>query len=285
MNLVNKLSGTQRIIPEESNLKDMSKIPFLKKLLDRLSAPQNTNVKLTGNYVNIDVDTTTLSRQILSFVYKSELSIPGAGNNHEKSENRQKEINDGVKKWLAQEKSIIPVNIIKREVDLMYAEKKLVTTPEELDKIIDIVKEKHLGNKELANHIKKTLSNDETKKLIEQYSAYKTDILNSHDKLTTMMTGKIRSDIYYALTENIYNTLLCDKYTEMPLDFSAIREETRAQVLRIAEEKKHTSPAKSSGSVDIDDIVHRSFDFSTRVTTSYPEQDITHVMDILKRMS
>lgn len=73
MNLVNKLSGTQRIIPEESNLKDMSKIPFLKKLLDRLSAPQNTNVKLTGNYVNIDVDTTTLSRQILSFVYKSEL--------------------------------------------------------------------------------------------------------------------------------------------------------------------------------------------------------------------
>ncbi len=39
MNLVNKLSGTQRIIPEESNLKDMSKIPFLKKLLDRLSAP------------------------------------------------------------------------------------------------------------------------------------------------------------------------------------------------------------------------------------------------------
>ncbi|WP_182116686.1 hypothetical protein, partial [Morganella morganii] len=64
-----------------------------------------------------------------------------------KSENRQKEINDGVKKWLTQEKSIIPVNIIKREVDLMYAEKKLVTTPEELDKIIDIVKEKHLGNK------------------------------------------------------------------------------------------------------------------------------------------
>ena len=336
MNLVNKLSGTQRIIPEENNLKDMSKIPFLNKLLNRLSAPQNTNVKLTGNYVNIDVDTTTLSRQILSFVYKSELSIPGTGNNYEKSENRQKEINDGVKKWLTQEKSIIPVNIIKREVDLMYAEKKLVTTPEELDKIIDIVKEKHLGNKELekpgincstqsvlklnniltneinepgikkqlshdftkkmpemsdnlkkelANHIKKTLSNDETKKLIEQYSAYKTDILNSHDKLTTMMTGKIRSDIYYALTENIYNTLLCDKYTEMPLDFSAIREETRAQVLRIAEEKKHTSPAKSSGSVDIDDIVHRSFDFSTRVTTSYPEQDITHVMDILKRMS
>ncbi len=82
----------------------MSKIPFLKKLLDRLSAPQNTNVKLTGNYVNIDVDTTTLSRQILSFVYKSELSIPSAGNNHEKSENRQKEINDGVKKWLTQEK-------------------------------------------------------------------------------------------------------------------------------------------------------------------------------------
>ena len=33
----------------------------------------------------------------------------------------------------------------------MYAEKKLVTTPEELDKIIDIVKEKHLGNKELEN--------------------------------------------------------------------------------------------------------------------------------------
>ena len=61
------------------------------------------------------------------------------------------------------------------------------------------------------------------KKLIEQYSAYKTDILNSHDKLTTMMTWKIRSDIYYALTENIYNTLLCDKYTEMPLDFSAIK--------------------------------------------------------------
>lgn len=336
MNLVNILSGTQKTNTEEINLKEMSKIPFLNKLLDRLSAPQNTNVRFTGNYVNIDIDTTSLSRQLLSFVYKSELSIPGAGNNHGKAENRQKEINDGVKKWLTQEKSIIPVNIIKREVDLMYAEKKIVTTPEDLDKIIDIVKEKHLGNKvlekpgincstpsvlklnsyltneinepgikkqlshdftkkmpemsdnlkkELEKQMEKSLSHVENKELIEQYSAYKTDILNYHDKLTTMMTGKIRSDIYYALTENIYNTLLCDKYTETPLDFNAIREETRAQVLRIAEEKKHTSPAVPSGSVDIDDIVHRSFDFSTRVTTSYPEQDITHVMDILKKMS
>ncbi|QXO64932.1 hypothetical protein [Morganella morganii] len=336
MNLVNRLSGTQKTNTEERNLKDMSKIPFLNKLLDRLSAPQNTNVRLTGNYVNIDVDTTALSRQILSFVYKSELSIPGTGNNNEKAENRQKEINDGVKKWLTQEKSIIPVNIIKREVDLMYAEKKIVTTPEYLDKIIDIVKEKHLGNKalekpgincstpsvlklnsfltneindpgikeqlshdftkkmpemsdklkkELADNIKEALSDDQKKELVKQYSKYKTDILKNHDKLTTMMTGKIRSDIYYALTENIYNTLLCDKYTETPLDFNAIREETRAQVLRIAEEKNHISPAVPSGSVDIDDIVHRSFDFSTRVTTSCPEQDITHVMDILKRIS
>ncbi|WP_317418516.1 MULTISPECIES: hypothetical protein [unclassified Morganella (in: enterobacteria)] len=336
MNLVNRLSGTQKTNTEERNLKDMSKIPFLNKLLDRLSAPQNTNVRLTGNYVNIDVDTTALSRQILSFVYKSELSIPGTGNNNEKAENRQKEINDGVKKWLTQEKSIIPVNIIKREVDLMYAEKKIVTTPEDLDKIIDIVKEKHLGNKalekpgincstpsvlklnsfltneindpgieeqlshdftkkmpemsdklkkELADNIKEALSDDQKKELVKQYSKYKTDILKNHDKLTTMMTGKIRSDIYYALTENIYNTLLCDKYTETPLDFNAIREETRAQVLRIAEEKNHISPAVPSGSVDIDDIVHRSFDFSTRVTTSCPEQDITHVMDILKRIS
>ena len=336
MNLVNRLSGTQKTNTEERNLKDMSKIPFLNKLLDRLSAPQNTNVRLTGNYVNIDVDTTALSRQILSFVYKSELSIPGTGNNNEKAENRQKEINDGVKKWLTQEKSIIPVNMIKREVDLMYAEKKIVTTPEDLDKIIDIVKEKHLGNKalekpgincstpsvlklnsfltneindpgikeqlshdftkkmpemsdklkkELADNIKEALSDDQKKELVKQYSKYKTDILKNHDKLTTMMTGKIRSDIYYALTENIYNTLLCDKYTETPLDFNAIREETRAQVLRIAEEKNHISPAVPSGSVDIDDIVHRSFDFSTRVTTSCPEQDITHVMDILKRIS
>lgn len=336
MNLVNRLSGNQKINREEINLKDMSKIPFLNKLLDRLSAPQNTNVRLTGNYVNIDVDTTALSRQILSFVYKSELSIPGAANNHGNTENRQKEINEGVKKWLTQEKSIIPVNIIKREIDLMHSGKKIVTTPDDVNKIIDIVKEKHLGNKalekngincstpsvlklnsyltneinepgikkqlshdftkkmpemsgnlkkEMEIHIKKSLSNDETKKLIEQYTLYKTDILNNHDKLTTMMTGKIRSDIYYALTENIYNTLLCDKYTETPLDFNAIREETRAQVLRIAEEKNHISPAIPSGSVDIDDIVHRSFDFSTRVTTSYPEQDITHVMNILKRIS
>lgn len=98
MNLVNRLSGNQKINREEINLKDMSKIPFLNKLPDRLSAPQNTNVRLTGNYVNIDVDTTALSRQILSFVYKSELSIPGAANNHGNTENRQKEINDGVKK-------------------------------------------------------------------------------------------------------------------------------------------------------------------------------------------
>ncbi|MET4888176.1 hypothetical protein JC794_17675 [Morganella morganii] len=336
MNLVNRLSGAQKTTSEDSNLKDMSTIPFLNKLLNRLNAPQNTNVKFTGNYINIEVDTTKLSKQLLSFVYKSELSIHGIENKPEKAENTQKEINDGVKKWLTQEKSIIPVNIIKREVDLMYAEKKIVTTPEDLDKIIDIVKEKHLGNKalekpgincstpsvlklnsyltgeinesgikkklshdftksmpemsenlkkELNSHMEKSLSHVENKELIKQYSAHKTDILNHHDKLTTMMTGKIRSDIYYALTENIYNTLLCDKYTETPLDFNAIREETRAQVLRIAEEKNHISPAVPSGSVDIDDIVHRSFDFSTRVTTSCPEQDITHVMDILKRIS
>lgn len=100
-----------------------------------------------------------------------------------------------------------------------------------------------------------------------------------------MMTGKIRSDIYYALTENIYNTLLCDKYTETPLNFNAIREETRTQVLHMAEKKKHASLMASSDSINIEDIVHRSFDFKTDVTTSYPEQDITDVMDILKRMS
>ncbi len=336
MNLVNRLPGTQKIIQEDNNLKDMLKIPFMNKLLNRLSALQNTNVKFKGNYVNIEVDTKKLSKQILSFVYKSEISILGTKNSLEKIEEKQKEINEGVKKWLNQEKSIIPVNIIKREVDLMYAEKKIVTTPEELDKIIDVVKEKHLGNKvlekpgincstpsvlklnssltgkinepgikqqlshdftkkmpnmsedlkkELGNYIKKELSNDETKELIEKYSDYKKEILNNHDKLTTIMTGKIRSDIYYALTENIYNTLLCDKYTETPLNFNAIREETRTQVLHMAEKKKHASLMAPSDSINIEDIVHRSFDFKTDVTTSYPEQDITDVMDILKRMS
>lgn len=336
MNLVNRLSGTQKTAPEDCNLKDMSKISYLNKLLNRLSAPQNTNVKFTGNYVNIDIDTTKLSKQLLSFVYKSELSIPGTESNSGKTENKQKEINEGVKKWFTQEKSIIPVNIIKREVDLMYAEKRIITTPEELDKIIDIVKEKHLGNKslekpgincstpsvlklnsyltdginesgikkqlsqdftkkmpemsenlkkELRNHIKKELNSSEKETLIEKYSAYKKDILSSHDTLTTMMTGKIRSDIYYALTENIYNTLLCDKYTETLLDFSAIRKETRAQVLRIAEEKKHMSHAAPSDSINIDELVHRSFDFRTTVTTSSPEQDITEVINILNRIS
>ena len=125
MNLVNRLSGTQKIVQEDNNLKDMLKIPFMNKLLNRLSAPQNTNVKFKGNYVNIEVDTRKLSKQILSFVYKSEVSILGTKNSLEKTEGKQKEINEGVQKWLNQEKSIIPVNIIKREVDLMYAEKKL----------------------------------------------------------------------------------------------------------------------------------------------------------------
>lgn len=351
--------GNQKINLEKKELKEMSKIPFLNKLLDRLSAPQNTNVKFEGKYVNIDVNTIELGKLLLSSVYKSELSFCGSGNNPEKTENRRIEINNGIKKWFTQEKSIIPVNIIKREVDLMHTEHKIKTTEKNLDKIIVNIEEMYFGSnslgkdgvncstmsvlklnkyltdkingtgikqeldrdftknmpamtdnleKELNKYIKGDLNGDQKKELIEKYVKYKKHILENHDNLTTIMTGRIQSDIYYALTENIYNTLLCDKYTETPRDFNAIKKEIREQVILLdteakaeeaektkkaenaketekTEKKEQTPPVVPDNSININDIVYRAFDFKTHVTTSYPEQDITHVMNILKRMS
>ncbi len=359
MHLFNIIPGNQKIVSEKTELKEMSKIPFLNKLLDRLSAPQNTNVKFEGKYVNFDVNTIALGKLLLSSVYKSELSFCGSENNPEKAESRKKEINDGIKKWFTQEKSIIPVNIIKREVDLMHTEHKIKTIPKNLDKIIVNIEKMHFGSnslgkdgvncstmsvlklnkhltdkingtgikqeldcdftknmpamtdnlkKELNKYIKGDLSDDQKKELTEKYAEYKKHILEDHDNLTTIMTGRIQSDIYYALTENIYNTLLCDKYTETPRDFNAIKKEIREQVILLdieakaeeaektkkaenaketekTEKKEQMPPVVPDNSININDIVYRAFDFKTHVTTSYPEQDITHVMDILKRMS
>lgn len=296
MHLVNILSGNQKITSEKRELKEMSEIPFLNKLLDRLSAPQNTNVKLEGKYVNIDVNTITLGKLLLSSVYKSELSFCGSGNNYEKAEDRKKGINDGIKKWFTQEKSIIPVNIIKREVDLMHTEHKIKTIPKNLDKIIVNIEKMYFGSnalgkdgvncstmsvlklnkyltdkvngtgikqkldcdftknmpamtdnlkKELNKYIKGDLSDDQKKELTEKYVEYKKHILEDHDNLTTIMTGRIQSDIYYALTENIYNTLLCDKYTETPRDFNAIKKEIREQVILLDIEAKAEKAEKA----------------------------------------
>ncbi|HDF2328343.1 TPA: hypothetical protein PC537_001916 [Morganella morganii] len=102
----NITTGNQEITLEKKELKEMSKIPFLNKLLDRLSAPQNTNVKFEGKYVNIDVNTIALGKLLLSSVYKSELSFCGSGNTPEEKENRIIEINNGIKNGLPRKKAL-----------------------------------------------------------------------------------------------------------------------------------------------------------------------------------
>lgn len=326
MKLINIISKSHKVIPENTSkeqcLENISKIPFLNTLLDRISCIKNTNIEFNGKYINLNTDIEKLNKDVLSFHYNTELSSLKKLNKslNEKSQKTQKVLNEIAKGWYHQEKITIPITIIKREIDKVCAEEKANIPSNEIEKIIDLVSKKHIksdilatgasvcsiipslkGFKSLENKInedgiKKNLAKDMKKEIPEQFKLLEEQLKNKHTEqkknelpgtpgsvifqdlpIVTVIAGKIKSDVYNSLAENIYNTLLCDTETEHPLDFDAIKMETRIQAKILLEGKNSLQKKEPS----IEDAVHQRFYSETKVTSSSPERDLENFLDML----
>ncbi|OBU03917.1 hypothetical protein [Morganella psychrotolerans] len=152
MKLTNILPSAHKASPENKCLKNMSELPYINKLLQKLDSLKNTNVKFEGQYVNFRSDIVKLSKNVLSLHYNAELTDLGIKDKPEqiKNEPAKTTLNERAKEWYQQERNTIPVAIIKREIDHVCAEKKIGLTSEEINRIVDIVNEKHIQNNMLA---------------------------------------------------------------------------------------------------------------------------------------
>lgn len=320
MGLINITSRQQKITPEEKCLNRMSELPFMNTLLKRTSHIKNTNTQFTGEYININADPAKLSRDVLSFQYKTELDSLKMHDHsiNEKRKQTREILNERVTKWYAGEKITTPAAIIYREIDKVCAEKNINISTEEKEKILDIVNKKHINIDKLEKKasvssmlsslksdrdldgkinvpgIKKNLITDMKNQVPELFTLltdkfHKNDAVKQEEKLLTPeeriifndipvvreIAGKIATDVYGGLLEEIYNILFRDTETEQPLDFKAIKLEARKQAELILKDK---ASYKNSG-VSTEDAVRRQFESLITVTTSSPEKDLEDIFN------
>lgn len=95
--------------------------------------------------------------------------------------------------------------------------------------------------------------------------------------LVREIAGKMASDVYSGLIEEIYNILFRDKSKEPPLDFNAIKMEARTQAERIVQDKK---PSQRN-EINPEDIIRRRFESEITLTMSSPEKKLEDFFDML----
>lgn len=205
-----------------------------------------------------------------------------------------------IDKICAKKKANIPGNEMEKIIDLVnkkHIKNDILATGASVCSIIPSLKGfKNLENKINENGIKKNLTKDmkteipEKLKLLEEQLNKKNieqkknelpgttgNVIFQDLSIVTAIAGEIKSDIYNILAENIYNTLLCDTETERPLDFDAIKMETRIQAEKLLDEK-NTSQKKE---LSIENFIHQQFYSETKVTYSSAKRDLDDLLNML----
>ncbi|MBT0419386.1 hypothetical protein [Morganella morganii] len=145
----------------------------------------------------------------------------------------------------------------------------------------------YMDEKINVQEIKKNLITDMKKEVPEQFrilvdTFHKNKTVPQKEELMTPVeslifndipvvreiAGKMVSDVYSGLIEEIYNILFRDKSKEQPLDFNAIKMEARMQAERIVQDKK---PSQRN-EINPEDIIRRKFESKVTLTTSSPEK-------------
>lgn len=107
------------------------------------------------------------------------------------------------------------------------------------------------------------------------------------------VAGKMVSDVYYSIIENIYNTLFNESSTEKNLDFPAIKKEIKNEIeneikrQETSSEQKRTSTKESSPDDTkqriYEDIIRRKFYSETKVTSYSPEREREKLFETLDK--
>lgn len=154
----------------------------------------------------------------------------------------------------------------------------------------------YMDEKINVQEIKKNLITDMKKEVPEQFrilvdTFHKNDAVPQKEELLTPVeslifndiplvreiAGKMASDVYSGLIEEIYNILFRDKSKEQPLDFNAIKMEARMQAERIVQDQK---PSQHN-EINSEDIIRRKFESELTLTTSSPEKKLEDFFDML----
>ena len=93
------------------------------------------------------------------------------------------------------------------------------------------------------------------------------------------ISGKIISDVYGGMTEEIYNILFRDTETEQPLDFDAIKVEARMQAEIIAKDKK----TSGNNEISSEDIIRQKIKSKIKINSSSSIQDLENLLGMLNR--
>ncbi|MBC4011024.1 hypothetical protein H8R13_04620 [Morganella morganii] len=144
--------------------------------------------------------------------------------------------------------------------------------------------------------IKKNLIKDMKKEFPEQFKfltdqfhkndavIQKEELLSADEKsifydipIVRETAGKMVSDVYNGLIENIYNVLF--RNNEQPLDFVAIKAEVRTQVEHIAKDKNFAE----NNNISAEDIIRKAFESKIKLTSSSPEQDIENLFAMMNK--
>ena len=154
----------------------------------------------------------------------------------------------------------------------------------------------YMDEKINVQEIKKNLITDMKKEVPEQFRTlvdtfHKNKTVPQKEELMTPVeslifndipvvreiAGKMVSDVYSGLIEEIYNILFRDKSKEPPLDFNAIKMEARTQAERIVQDKK---PSQRN-EINPEDIIRRRFESEITLTMSSPEKKLEDFFDML----
>lgn len=154
----------------------------------------------------------------------------------------------------------------------------------------------YMDEKINVQEIKKNLITDMKKEVPEQFRTlvdtfHKNKTVPQKEELMTPVeslifndipvvreiAGKMVSDVYSGLIEEIYNILFRDISKEPPLDFNAIKMEARTQAERIVQDKK---PSQRN-EINPENIVRRRFESEMTLTMSSPEKKLEDFFDML----
>ncbi|EMD6371271.1 TPA: hypothetical protein ACYSAQ_001912 [Morganella morganii] len=154
----------------------------------------------------------------------------------------------------------------------------------------------YMDEKINVQEIKKNLITDMKKEVPEQFRTlvdtfHKNKTVPQKEELMTPVeslifndipvvreiAGKMVSDVYSGLIEEIYNILFRDISKEPPLDFNAIKMEARTQAERIVQDKK---PSQRN-EINPENIVRRRFESEITLTMSSPEKKLEDFFDML----
>lgn len=251
-----------------------------KKLSERINYIQNTTMKFNLNKNTLTTDTRELSKNILITVSRTNIPMikPGEIPDSDFISRTEKNLNQGIKKWIEQERTTFISAFINRTIDQTCRENHAKIGSDAKKNLFNEIHNEYFKNEKLdcrcANSsILQTILNDNdlNKKIIninidsaipdeiENIMLMKMDeiinniknqksdievIQNKQKELasfqgsykTALLTERmsVRSDIYNSISENIFNTLLCDKFygeNSGAVKFDEVREEIKNRVL------------------------------------------------------